>query len=629
MLPTVANAIDKVTRPISMWVNGIGTVTLVAMVVLTVVDVTGRAFFNSPLLGIIDIQQFLLLVLIFLAIAYCQFEKRHVRVTILTARFPQSIRAIIDSGTYILGIFVFAIVVWQTIRYGRLVWEQGMTGGILGWPAPPFVFTITLGCALLTLVLFSDLLRTVDWILTNKRKLWPFLILSIAISLGLITLPMWLQWEIGTIGAGLIGLGFLVVLLLLGTPVGFAMAFIGLIGMAYLKGLPPALNVMGSTYFVNLGYYVFAVIPFFLLMGLLLASAGVGRDLYDTTYAWVGHRSGGISMATVAACGGFAAICGDSLPTGVTMGTVALPEMKRFKYDDSLATGCVAAGGTLGILIPPSIGFILYAIITEESIGKLFIAGIIPGILLMSLFMLTIYVRCRLNPKLGPPGPRTTFKEKIISLKGTWVMIALFLLVIGGLYLGIFTPTEAGAIGAFAALIIGLATRRFTRKSLITSFLDSGAISSMLFIILGGVFIMGYFLAVSRVPLVVSDFVAGLQVSRYLILVLILFIYVILGMLMNIGPMILLTLPIFFPTVAALGFDPIWFGVIMVIMMEMGQITPPIGINVFAIAGVARDVPMWTIFKGIFPFVGCQALMIAILILFPQIATWLPSLMWE
>jgi len=440
---------------------------------------------------------------------------------------------------------------------------------------------------------------------------------------------MWLQWEIGTIEAGLIGLGFLVVLLLLGTPVGFAMAFVGFIGMAYLKGLPPALNVMGSTYFVNLGYYLFAVIPFFLLMGLLLASAGVGRDLYNTTYAWVGHQPGGLSMATVAACGGFAAICGDSLPTGVTMGTVALPEMKRFNYDDSLATGCVAAGGTLGILIPPSIGFILYAIITEESIGKLFIAGIIPGILLMSLFMLTIYVRCRLNPKLGPPGPRTTFKEKIISLKGTWVMIALFLLVIGGLYSGIFTPTEAGAIGAFAALIIGLAWRRFTRKSVITSFLDSGATSSMLFIILGGVFIMGYFLAVSRVPLVVSDFVAGLHVSRYLILVLILFIYVILGMLMNIGPIILLTLPIFFPTVVALGFDPIWFGVIMVIMMEMGQITPPIGMNVFAIAGVARDVPMWTIFKGIFPFVIMQALMIAILIVFPQIATWLPSLMWE
>jgi tripartite ATP-independent transporter DctM subunit len=315
------------------------------------------------------------------------------------------------------------------------------------------------------------------------------------------------------------------------------------------------------------------------------------------------------------------------MATAGTMGSVSVPEMKKYGYQDSLATGCVAAGGTLGILIPPSIGFIIYGLITEQSIGKLFMAGILPGIVLASIFSIIIYIRCRRNPALGPPGPKASISEKINSVKDVWPILTLFLVVIGGIYLGIFTPTEGGGIGTLVALILGLLKRSLSRKGFYIACLEGMALTSTIFGIVIGVKILEYFIGVSEISLRLAEIVTSLHVSRWIIFLFVLFIYLILGMVMNIIPMIMITLPIIFPTIMALGFDPIWFGVVMVIMMEMGQITPPVGVNVFVIAGIARDVPMARIFKGIFPFVIGMVVIIIILTLFPDLALILPNSM--
>ncbi|MYE36544.1 MAG: TRAP transporter large permease, partial [Rhodobacteraceae bacterium] len=328
-------------------------------------------------------------------------------------------------------------------------------------------------------------------------------------------------------------------------------------------------------------------------------------------------------------CGGFAAICGESVAAAATMGSVSLPEMKKYNYDDSLATGSVAAGGTLGILIPPSIGFVVYGIITEQSIGKMFMAGIIPGIILTTGFCLAVYVQCILNPKLGPKSKRFTLQQIARSIFDIWPVAALFAAVIGGIYSGILTPTEAGGVGASGALLIALFSKGFNRQKLFNALLEATTTSAMIFTILIGVGLLGYFVTLTDIPREFANFLGSLDVSRYVIFILILLLYLVLGMVMNIIPMMMLTLPILFPTVVGLGFDPIWFGVIMVIMMEMGQITPPIGINVFVIHGVAKkyDVRMATIYRGIIPFVIVEVLVIILLTIFPEITLWLPNSM--
>jgi len=310
------------------------------------------------------------------------------------------------------------------------------------------------------------------------------------------------------------------------------------------------------------------------------------------------------------------------------MGSVSLPEMKKYRYDDALATGALAAGGTLGILIPPSIGFIVYGLIAEVSVSKLFMAGVLPGLLMAGLFIAVIWVKCRRNPLLGPPCEKKPLGVRINALRGIWSVLLLFVIVIGGIYSGIFTPTEAGAAGVVGALLIGfLSPNGLTWRGFIKSLEEAMRMTAMIFLILIGVSILGFFITTTEIPLYLSQMIAAAEVSRYIVLAGILLLYLMLGMVMNIIPMIMITLPVIFPTVMALGFNPIWFGVITVIMMEMGQITPPVGINVFVIHGVAKDISMGKIFRGVIPFLGVQLLVVIILILFPIIATYLPGLM--
>jgi C4-dicarboxylate transporter DctM subunit len=428
---------------------------------------------------------------------------------------------------------------------------------------------------------------------------------------------------------GLIGIGLFIALILCRMPIAFAMALSGFLGYWYLSGLKGALAILGQVPFYTITFYDYAVIPLFVLMGLFAFNAGISRGLFNTCYKWLGHLRGGLAMSAVGGCAFFAALCGSSMPTAATMGIIALPEMKKYGYDDALATGSLAAGGTLGILIPPSIGFVIYGIITEQSIGKLLIAGLLPGVLLSALFILTIYIQCRLKPHMGPSGPRATWKERGIAIQGIWETALIFFLCIGGLYLGIFNPVEAAGIGCFSTLLIGLLKRKLNRSGFVEAFAETGKITTMIFAILVGAFIYGYFMSVSKLPLFLANEFTESGVSRFIILAGILFMYMIIGCLMEFLSMMILTLPIIFPLVIKMGFDPIWFGVIMVIMLEMGQITPPVGINVYTIKGVAKDVPMWAIFRGILPFWIAMIVCLVILISFPQIVLFLPNQMYQ
>lgn len=622
-----ADAIERVVRPVSRGCMFVAMAWLIPMALLLVADVIARYVFRNPIPGTEELEEFMLVVVGFLGLAYTGVLKSHVRVDLIVKKFPLWVQHVIDTCTGITSLMLFVLIAWQTAVWTLMITDQGLVSPVLVWPKFPFAAIAAFGCLLFWFILIIEILRSVHGAIAEggKKALW--IIPGLALTGAIIFIALNIELPISGLLVGLAGIGLLVVLLFLRMPIGFAMGFTGLIGAWYFMGWNAGLGVLQTTPYYTASKYILCVVPLFLLMGQVCFRSGISKDLYDSAYAWLGHYPGGMASATIGGCAGFAAICGDSLATAAAMGTVALPEMRRYNYDDSLSTGCIAAGGTLGILIPPSMGFVWYGILTEESIGKLFIAGIIPGIMLAGLFITVITIRSKLNPKLGPPGPPTAWVEKFKALRGTWGMLTLFLLVVGGIYMGIFTVIEAGGIGAVGALVLMAVKGKFNLSNVYNCLMETGRTIAFIIAILMGVWILGYYMAASMVPLRIADFTLQLEVSRYVILVIFLSIYLILGCLMNIIPMIILTLPLFWPTIVATGFDPIWFGVIMVVMMEMGQITPPIGMNVFIIAGVAKTVPLGTIFKGIFPFLGCEVVFVIVLTLFPQIALWLPSMM--
>jgi len=426
---------------------------------------------------------------------------------------------------------------------------------------------------------------------------------------------------------GIIGLCLLVVLLFSRMPVGFVMGFLGFLGFSYVVNVQTGLTLLARDVWDIFSSYGLTVIPLFVFMGQIAFHAGISRRLYDSAYVVLGHRPGGLAMATVGACAGFSAISGSTNATAATMATVTLPEMKRYRYDLGLATGTVAAAGSLGILIPPSVIFIVYGIMTEQSIGKLFAAGILPGILLSCLFMLVIILRVRLNPGLAPPGPKSTFKEKMRSFAGIGETLLIFALVMGGIFCGIFTPTEAAAIGAFLTMAISILRGQLTWEGFVRSLSDTTRISCMVMVIVMGAVVFGHFMAITRVPYDLANWVGALPLPRYAIMMVIILVYLMGGCFMDSLAMVMLTIPIFFPVAQNLGFDPIWFGVVIVLVTEMGVITPPVGVNVYVVYGVAKDVPLETIFKGVLPMLAALLICNILLILFPEIALFLPGLM--
>jgi tripartite ATP-independent transporter DctM subunit len=411
-------------------------------------------------------------------------------------------------------------------------------------------------------------------------------------------------------------------------PIGFAMAIVGFVGIYLISSANAALGSLSTIPYRTVAFSSMSVIPMFILMGEYAFHSGIISDSYRTVHKWIGHLPGGLAMATIGGCAAFAACCGSSVACCTVMVPVAWPEMQKYKYAPPLALGTIAAGGTLGVLIPPSTGFVIYGILAEQSIGKLLIAGLLPGILLSAAFMVSIYISVRMRPSLvGVPGTKASWPERLISLKGVWLVLLLGVMVLGSIWLGLCTPEEAGGLGALATLIIALGRRSLNKRQFVDSLLNTARTTAMVFTILIGAMIFNSFLAITGLPNVLSEFVSNLSMPPTAILVTILIFYFLLGSVMDPLAMTILTLPVILPTLIQLDVNLIWFGVLYTIMTELAMITPPIGINVFVISGMAKDVDMYGIFRGVLPFVIAMIITLAVLIYFPIISLILPEAM--
>ncbi len=625
VLPFLRGAAERIARLLNIFGVAMGLI----MVLIVTANVIGRYLFRRPLIGTVEVEEFMLLVLVFFGIGYAQIKKRHVSITTVVDRLPRKAQLVINNVTFLPSLIAFSLITLQSLVMAETYRSKGVSSLFLEVPLWPFLWVLAIGTGVLCLALLSDFIFSAKEVLENGKFLWIWAIAGNLIIMGIVLVAFHHKgsWSAAPRALGLMIIGILIVLLFSKTLISSALALAGFFGMTFLSGIKSGLGLMGTVPYSTTANYSMCVIPFFLLMGELAYHAGLSRSLYHAAYKWLGHMRGGLAMATVTACGGFAAVSGSSLATAATMGTVALPEMKRYNYAPTLAVGCVAAGGTIGILIPPSTILIIYGILTEQSISKLFFAGFLPGLLSVIYYVVVIYIVTLINPRLGPPGSRASFGEKWASIKSTWLVLALFILIMGGLYRGIFTPTEAGAIGASAVLGISLLNMRVRWRNIISSLLGTGETTAMVFAILIGTTIFGRFLAATKLPMELANFVIGLQVAPWVVLGIIIVFYFFFGCIMGTLPMIVLTVPIFFPVIQALGYDPIWFGIVIVMVSEIGLITPPVGMNVFIIKGVAKDIPLSTIFRGIFPFLGADIARLATIVIFPQIALFLPNLL--
>jgi tripartite ATP-independent transporter DctM subunit len=428
------------------------------------------------------------------------------------------------------------------------------------------------------------------------------------------------------VAIGIIGLVALLALFLTGIELGFAMAIVGFVGFGTIMSWDAALNLLAKDIYDVISSYGFTVIPLFILMGQVAYNAGIARRLFDSSYKFIGHIPGGLAMATVAAATAFKAVCGSSPATAATFASVAIPEMDRYGYDKRLSSGVVASVGTLGILMPPSVTLIVFGIITEQSIGRLFLAGIVPGLIISLLFGLTIYVWCRINPALGPKGSRSSWKERLASLPELGWVLLVFLLIVGGLMKGFFTPTEAGSVGAAAVMLLAVAQRGLDWKKFLKSVSESLRTACMVLMLVAGSTLLGHFLAVSRIPMLASEWVVALPASRALIMVLICLIYLLGGSFLDDLAFMILATPIFFPAVVRMGFDPLWFGMIIAVTVMIGIVIPPVAMNVFIVKNMTR-LPFGVIYRGVVPFLVGLIACAALLFVFPQVATWLPALL--
>jgi C4-dicarboxylate transporter DctM subunit len=424
---------------------------------------------------------------------------------------------------------------------------------------------------------------------------------------------------------GTIGIFALLAIFITRMPVAYVMALVGFLGYSYLTSFQSGLMLLSRDIYSVFSSYGLTLIPLFVFMGYIAFEAGTSRRLYDVAYKFLGRVQGGLSMATVGACTAFGAVCGSATATAATMGTIALPEMKRYNYAPELSTGAVAAGGSLGSLMPPSVVLIVYGIATQQSIGKLFVAGVVPALLITALFLIVIMIYCRMYPEQGPKGQKFTAKEMFYSLTELWETILVFIFVMGGMFFGVFTPTKAGAVGSFAILAVVVLQGKLGWGKLWSAITETLNVSCMVLMLIAGATIFGHFLALSRIPMAAANLVSDLSWPSWSIMAMICFIYLIAGCFIDSLALIMLTIPIFYPMVMNLGYDPIWFGIIAVLVAQMGVITPPVGINVYVVSGIAKDVPLTVVFKGVMPFLIALVVGTAILIAFPAIVTFLPE----
>ena len=605
------------------WLLNFGALLTGLLAIPICVDIFCRTFLGFAISGLMEVEIMTLVVIAFSCMGYTIVIRAPIQIDILYQSFKGKTQARLDLFAYVLSLAIAGILGYETAKE-TIHWAS--VTAVLRLPEKYFFVWTCIGFCSVAVGMLFQVRHSIRELIRNKDYIGMMLaVLAVAALMALPFLYRYSGFKLSGLVIGGVGFALLITLLLIRVPIGLAMALIGLLGLVALKRSPAiAFGAIAPVPFREVASFVFVAMPMFVLMGELTFYSGLSTELFECANKWLGRLPGGLCVATVGGCAGFSAVCGDSLACVVTMSAVALPQMRAKNYDMSLATGALAAGGTLGILIPPSMGFIIYSILTEESVGKLFLAGILPGLLLAGLFMVVVVIQCLRNPALAPKSDIYSLKEKLLSTISLIPVALLFGLVVGGILMGAFTPGEGGAVGAMGAFLYALVRRTISKANLIAACRSTALMCGKLFLIFAGVFIFGLFLASSRLPNLLAQTILALEANRYIVLFVVVMVYIVLGLFMNIIPLMMLTLPSIYPTVMGLGFDGIWFGVITVVLMEMGMITPPVGINVFTLASLAPDIPMSTMFKGVMPFFIAMCVCVIILTLFPQIALYLP-----
>ena len=597
----------------------LSAILLLLIAVFITIDVVGRLGFDKPWIGITELELLFLPAIGFLAMAFTVVHRQSIEIDLFYGMMGGKTQRTVYLFSCIICTVISFLVGYEAI-VTSLSWTRETT--TLELPEAPFIAITGVGMLLSGIAFFFQLVHILKALIARKE--YHLIIVGVAMAAAIIALPFLykgLGLRISTLAIGGIGFAILMGLLFLRVPLGFAFAIIGVIGLLCVLRRPSAaLNTIGSIPFLHTSNFMMIAFPMFLLMGEMVTLAGLSEDLFDCAKKWLGRLPGGLACAAVAGSGGFGAVCGDSMACVITMSSVSMPIMKEEKYNPALSCGALAAGGTLGILIPPSMGFIVFSMITEESVGKLFTAGIVPGIVLTLIFILIVVIQAKRHPEWVPAPVTYPLGERLKSLSKLISVVALFVVVVIGMLQGWFTPAEGGAVGAVMSFGIAASRKRINWQSFKAVMFRSAAMFGKLFAMFMGLYILLGFLSSSRLPNVLAQTVAGFEVNKYWILLGVIILYIILGCVMNILPMMMLTLPTIYPTIMALGFDSVWFGVVCVVVMEMGMITPPVGMNVFTLASLNPEIPMATMFKGVMPFFVGMLLCVGLLIVFPQLA---------
>lgn len=621
------NKVQRVFYSLVTGLGGVGSAIGFLTCALLFCDIIMRYFFNNPTRNVYELVQLSMVFVVSFTVGMAEINESHISMDLLTSKMKSKSLYVTNNVTDIMNLVIYAAVIVCSVIYSRRSYASGANIAGLIWPIWLLNVAIIAGLSIYWILTLTKLIQCArDKSIGDRGKLWA-IILVILVLTGALSY-VWASPDLLNISAQTVGVVSVVVmfaLMLSGMPVASVLFFISLLSMIHLKGVDASLYSMGSQVFSNLNSYSWTIICFFIMMGNFVACSDFGSDIYNTAYKWFAHIKGGLAIATVAASAMMAACVGDQMSSTVTMTRVAMPEMKKYHYSDKLNIGSILGGATLGPLIPPSTGFIMYGLLTSTSIGDLFIAGIIPGILLALIFIVYIMIECRRHPEAGPAGPKFPASEKISSLKAGGPILILFVVIIGGIYGGIFTPTEGGAIGAFLSFLLALVMRRMTWQKFKKALYDTGNLVGALMILVVAAMIFGTLMIWSKLPFLLQDVLVGLNISTFGIVAFMLIVTFIMGFFMDSMVIMMITVPIFYPILQSLGVDLIWFGILTCMVQGFGALTPPFGVLLFALKGMHKEIPFETIARSVVPYVGASILLVVLIMIFPGIATWLPN----
>lgn len=612
-------------RPVCAGVSAMGMFFFLIMVLVTFIDVFLRYFFNSPISGTIEITEFFMVIVFFTSVSYTQWTGGHIVMDVVTAKLSQPAQDKLMIVTTCWSVATVGACLAAMIGYTR---TMDLASPVLTIPIKPFVWFAAAGLTLLLLTLLHDLCAALLKVGRSYGKLSMCIWLAVGIlsTAAFIWFAMHRMRGIPAVYMGIFGICFMFFLFFSGMPVAYALMASAIVFIASMRGHMAAWNMLGTFWYSTVASYDWSPLMFFLLMGYVCFQGKFGQDLYYAARCWMGHRRGGLANGSVCACTAFGAVVGDSLAGSVAMSAIALPEMRKAKYDDALAIGALACAGTIGSLIPPSTTFILYGVLAEQSIGQLFMAGVIPGLLCMFCFIVCISIWARIDPKAAPASPKVPKKEAFLSLKAALPILGIFVLVIGGIYAGIFTATEGGGVGVFGMLLLAIVMRRMTFSKMVKALNEAGKFTAMCFALLAGANLLGSFMTMSRIPMALANQIASMSLPPMAVMVAIIVSLCILGCFIPAIPLVLICVPIFVPIAKVYAWDLIWFGVIATLVKNMACITPPFGINLFVMKGIA-GVPIGTMYKAAIPYVLALFACVALIVAFPQLSLWLPSMM--